>query len=74
MWFTEVRGNAIGRITTAGSDHRIPSSVSANSSPYAITAGPDGALWFTFIERGAIGRITTGGLITEYPWIPEFGL
>ena len=37
-----------------------------NSSPYDITAGPDGALWFT--EPGVkIGRITTAGVITEYP-------
>jgi virginiamycin B lyase len=44
----------------------------ADSAPFAITAGPDGALWFT--ERGnglgagrKIGRIATGGTITEFP-------
>src|SRR5580700_8622609 len=38
------------------------------SSPFVITAGPDGALWFT--EQAGnnqnIGRITTSGAITEY--------
>ncbi|HEY3187828.1 MAG TPA: hypothetical protein VGJ70_10160, partial [Solirubrobacteraceae bacterium] len=39
----------------------------ADSAPYAITAGPDGALWFTVLGNGVgggnakIGRITTGG-------------
>jgi streptogramin lyase len=40
----------------------------ADSAPWGITTGPDGALWFT--ERynpGKIGRITTAGAITEFP-------
>jgi virginiamycin B lyase len=45
----------------------------ADRSPFAITAGPDGALWFTELGNGlgagnaAIGRITTGGTVTEFP-------
>jgi len=39
----------------------------ANSEPYGIAAGPDGALWFTEGDANKIGRITTGGTITEYP-------
>ena len=27
--------------------------------PYAIAAGPDGAMWFATIESGTIGRLTT---------------
>jgi virginiamycin B lyase len=66
MWFTEVGGNKIGRITTAGAitEASVP-------TPYAgaleIAAGPDGALWFTEEDVGQIGRITTGGTITETP-------
>ena len=43
LWFTEIRGNAIGRITTAGviTEYPLPF---PGSSPYAITTGPDGAL------------------------------
>ena len=46
LWFTEDKGNKIGRITTAGviTEFPIPT---ANSGPSSITTGPDGALWFT---------------------------
>jgi len=36
-----------------------------DSFPYAITAGPDGALWFA--ANAYIGRISTAGSITQYP-------
>ncbi len=39
----------------------------ARSQPFAITAGPDGAMWFTENIGAKIGRITTAGVITEYP-------
>ncbi len=74
LWFTEVSGNNIGRITTGGTitEYPIPT---ANSEPCCIAAGPDGALWFLQTiyagptgDVGEIGRITTtGGTITEYP-------
>lgn len=38
----------------------------ANSRPYTIVAGPDGALWFTESNGNKIGRITTTGQITEF--------
>ena len=89
LWFTEVNGNKIGRITPGGTitefadphvqqqsrrdhgrarrqplvhrvrrqqdrpdhprrhRHRIPRSLTPNSGPIGITAGPDGNLWFT---------------------------
>ena len=37
-----------------------------NTAPFAITAGPDGALWFTEYQGNKIGRITTTGQVTEY--------
>src|SRR5438876_4943936 len=36
------------------------------TTPFGITAGPDGALWFTERSSNRIGRITTTGVITEY--------
>jgi parallel beta-helix repeat protein len=39
----------------------------ANSEPYGIASGPDGALWFTEYLGNRIGRITTAGVITEFP-------
>ncbi len=40
----------------------------ANSRPFGIAAGPDGALWFTEYNPAGnkIGRITTAGVISEY--------
>ncbi len=69
LWFTEVGGNKIGRITTAGSvtEFAVPT---AFSGPVDITAGPDGALWFTEFTAEKIGRITTLGAITEFPLHP----
>ncbi len=45
----------------------------ANSQPFAITVGPDGALWFTEVGstyQGTIGRITTAGVITNEYSLP----
>jgi virginiamycin B lyase len=36
------------------------------SSPFTITAGPDGALWFTEANVNKIGRITAAGAVTEF--------
>jgi streptogramin lyase len=65
VWFTEFRGNRIGRITTAGvvSEFAIPTS---DSGPVDIAVGPDAALWFTEDSAGRVGRITIAGEITEF--------
>src|SRR5579864_5791644 len=60
LWFTEIYGDRIGRITTAGviTEYLVPT---AHSLPWGIAAGPDGALWFTEnnVYRGnKVGRIT----------------
>lgn len=64
LWFTEIVGNKIGRITTDGTITEFPLP-SAGASVQGITVGPDGALWFTE-ALGKIGRITTDGSITEF--------
>lgn len=70
MWFTEIHGDKIGRITTT--DHTT-SEFSVHKHPSMITGGPDGALWFSEsdVEQSdnvnMIRRITTGGLTyTEF--------
>jgi streptogramin lyase len=65
LWFTEIDGNKIGRITTSGTitEFALPT---ANGAPADITAGPDGALWFTEEFGNKIGRITTAGATTEF--------
>src|SRR6266513_4654735 len=46
LWFTELDGNRIGRITTGGvtTTFDLPSQ---DDGPIGIANGPDGALWFT---------------------------
>jgi streptogramin lyase len=66
FWFTEERGNKIGRVTSQGviTEFLIPVS---NSIPGGLTRGSDGNLWF-FENRGdKIGRVTSQGKITEFP-------
>ena len=36
------------------------------AQPFAIAAGPDGALWFTNQSNNSIGRISTSGAVTNY--------
>ena len=64
LWFTDVCGEAIGKITTSGSttEYKVPSGATLRQ----ITAGPDGNLWFAEETAGKIGKITTSGAITEY--------
>jgi virginiamycin B lyase len=44
----------------------------ANSSPWAITAGPDGNVWFTESAGNKIGKVTASGSFAEYA-IPTAG-
>ncbi len=74
LWFTEITGNRIGRITPSGTVTEFSTGISADSYPAGIAAGPDDNLWFT--EQGCagcspaapseIGRITPSGTVTEF--------
>jgi hypothetical protein len=67
LWFTELNGNKIGRITTAGTVTEF-GGLTANSQPVAITTGPDGNLWFVENVGNRIGRMTPAGALTgEFP-------
>jgi streptogramin lyase len=72
LWFTELDGNKIGRITTAGTitEFNIPT---GGSNPISIAAGSDGALWFTEGNGNKIGRIPTTATPGD-PQITEFAL
>jgi streptogramin lyase len=65
LWFTELGGKKIGRISTAGdtTEYLIPTPLCA---PAGIVAGPDGGIWFTDL-CGFIGRISTNGTVTAFP-------
>lgn len=64
LWFTEFRGNQIGKVTTGGSftEYSIPS---AGSFPTGISVGPDSNLWFT--EQGVANNIGRVNLPTGTP-------
>ena len=69
LWFTEVAGNRIGRITPGGVITEFPlplNSLGESSQPLAIMSGPDGALWFTMSAGSRIGRITPAGALSFF--------
>jgi streptogramin lyase len=65
LWFTELSGGKIGRVTPAGTVTE-PVVLAAGSQPFGIVGGPDGNLWFTEAVGNQIGRLTFGSL-TEFP-------
>src|SRR4051795_4617921 len=70
LWFTERRGEAIGRVTTTGTVTEFPVPTSTDDplpDPQGIAAGPDGALWFTESTGDSVDRVTTDGIFTRSP-------
>lgn len=65
LWFTELHGNKIGRITPSGTITEYPLPTPGRH-PSNIVAGPDGYLWFTEAGGSKIGRIDRGGTIVEF--------
>ena len=58
LWFTELVGNKIGRISPTPKHKLVEFPVPmANSEPASITAGPDGNLWFTEFNGNKIGQL-----------------
>jgi streptogramin lyase len=71
LWFNEVQGNKLGRVTPSGciAELRIDPSAPSGSPTYAadVTAGPDGNLWLTQSGLDKIGRIDpTGASLQEF--------
>lgn len=63
LYFVEMYGGKIGRITTAGTitEYSLPS----NYWPWDIAVGSDDAFWITE-RKGYIARMTTAGAFTQY--------
>ena len=57
MWFTELNGNKIGRISLDGQITEIPVP-SAGAQPRGIALGPNGDVWFTESGSNKIARIS----------------
>lgn len=72
LWFTQLEGNLMGRMTVTGSvtQPRFPFSIQPAGEAW-LTGGPDGALWVTLSDpigaHSKIGRITTQGVATVFP-------
>lgn len=60
LWFTEISGARIGRITPSGVVTEFP--VPGTKNVYGIVVGPEGDLSFTY--NSGIGQITTSGEMT----------
>src|SRR5438445_6678 len=60
LWFAELFGDNIARMTLSGQITEFPVPT-YNSYPAIITLGPDGNLWFTEWLKDKIGRITPSG-------------
>jgi streptogramin lyase len=76
LWFTEIQGHRVGRMTPDGfvSEYEVKDSYGQFLS--ALVAGPQHALWFTDAsgftspyERPPdfIGRVVLGGAVTLFP-------
>jgi virginiamycin B lyase len=55
LWFTEVGGNALGRITTNGELTEF--AFGGNTSPDGITVGSDNRVWFTQYTADTLGVV-----------------
>ncbi len=67
LWFGELHGNRIGRLTISSgtfSEFAVPT---AASEPYGITVAPDGSAWFGELDAGNIGHVTSAGQVSEFP-------
>jgi virginiamycin B lyase len=66
MWFTELTGSRIGRISQDGqlTEFQTPT---LDSRPIAILSGPDGQEWFTEEAGHAFASIDEQGTILEHP-------
>ena len=64
MWFANISGNSIGRITATGAVTAFTGT--GINQPEDVTAGPDGNLWFTNYGNSSIGRITPTGTVANF--------
>jgi len=68
LWFTEGRGNQIGRLLPGSPITEYPTNTANPGYGQGITKGPDGNIWFTepVSADNWIGRITPTGALTNY--------
>jgi len=66
LWFTELFGNKIGRITTAGdlTEYPLP------GGPVGITVGKDGQLYVALFSAPGLDRVSLAGQVTGHWALP----
>lgn len=65
LWFTEQKGNQIGRINATGEINSFPIPT-ANAGAMSIISDQTGDLWFTEYNSSKIGKMSMNGLFEEY--------
>ena len=45
--------------------------VPVDGGPYAVAAGPDGAMWVTLVHGGAVARVTNSGALSTFAVSPD---
>jgi virginiamycin B lyase len=66
LWFSDILGSRIGRLTASGQLTYFTRGLTRwHSGPQHMTVGQDGAIWFTEI-RDRVGRIAMDGSIREF--------
>lgn len=64
VWFTELAGNNIGKISQNGlfQEFAVPT---ADSQPWGIAVDANGKIWFTEFAGNKIGNMTPGGVFGQ---------
>ena len=65
IWFTEIDGNNVGKITPDGKLTEYPLPI-RSAKPQGIVVAADGSAWFAESNATRIGRITPAGSLTEF--------
>jgi hypothetical protein len=66
LWFTELQGNRLGRISPSGAVTEIDLSPTPRA-PSGIPVGPDANIWFTELVGDRIGSIVAPAPVTIGP-------
>lgn len=69
VWFSERRGNKIGRFDPATETFKEYDLPGPEASPYAIGLDRNGMVWYASHEQDLLGRLNPAtGKVTEYPF------
>jgi virginiamycin B lyase len=66
MWFEEIGGPQIGKVTPFGVIKEYPAGFKNGSGGFGIAAGPTGRIWIADANNASIDASTTAGLVVHY--------